>query len=404
MKFLYSGLLVLLFASCGGSNEDTSGLTPEESINSYISSLESNEFDNLDEANGLISSARQLLDQIGESDPALRVKLETRIKHAESALSELNWEVITDIKSGFLDGKILNATYWALAGDSIRIEMTTDDAVNVIKVYETRSLRSVKEFKRSKGFELTYDVYHDNVFNITFSHPKPIYYSLKISRKPKDLASKFSKHSIEKDSVILEKPTANSVKAYELITESVYMEPQKYTLQHGFWSGTKPIYAAIEVPANTKYFVYSMTISGEDEEQYRPKAQQLVKDVNKKTAEYRVMGIPVFSSTSTSTSLLRDLLNGLDAPSRAEDQSADLYFLDSQSEVQKFLNGEKFKYDIDNSVLATQSRNGIIKRPKTGYSYFVMYPATGDNTQYVWFDVVALYEKEFHYELRYSLR
>lgn len=82
----------------------------------------------------------------------------------------------------------------------------------------------------------------------------------------------------------------------------------------------------------------------------------------------------------------------------------DLFFVESQGEVKKFLNDQSFKYDIDNSVLGTQSRKGIVKRPKSGYSYFIMKPNTGDSQMYVWFDVVALYERPFYYELQYSLK
>jgi hypothetical protein len=63
-----------------------------------------------------------------------------------------------------------------------------------------------------------------------------------------------------------------------------------------------------------------------------------------------------------------------------------------------------FKYDINNSALSTQSRVGLIKKPYSGFSYIGLQSTSSFSNTYVWLDVVALYEKTFHYEIRYRIQ
>jgi len=408
MKSASYFLIVSLFiSSCSSKSGESEieDLTVKDQIEAIIDELSSSDSElSYEERLALIEEAQSQLEQMPAEENIEKVKLKSKITSLSDELNSLDWVEVFSVSGAFLKDKPLNLPFWGLKGDSLKIVFKADQKTLSGRIYETKSGRDVKKLVKFDQIDFKFDVFFNSVFNLNLSSSNPIYYDAKIYRKPVDIASKFANHQVKKDSIIHEKPVANSVKAYELITESVYYEPQKFTMKNSFWSGKTPIYAAIEVPEETKYFVYTMIVTGEDNERYNPSGQMLLKEVQKNTTEYKVMGYPIFSTESTSQSLIRDLINTLSTPSREEGQSLDLYFVESENEVKKFLKEQEFKYDLANSVRGTQSRKGIVKRPKSGYSYFIMTPATGDSEMYVWFDAVALYERPFYYELQYSLK
>lgn len=405
-NYLFLFFLVALLSGCsGGEVREDSERSISEQIKTLLSevAVPAGEMSYEDRL-ALLEGAQSLIELMPITESVDKVKFKSKVKTLREDLISLDWIEAYSVSGVFLKDKPLNVPFLGLQGDSLKVVFNADQTISSARIYETKSGRDVKRFRNFKQFEFVFDAYFKSVFDFNLSTSKAIYYDLIIYRKPKDLDSKFTQHSIQKDSIVHEKMVENSVKAFELISESVYYEPQKYTMKNSFWTGKTPIYAAIEVPKETKYFVYSMVVTGEDNERYNPKGNKLLKEVQIKTSKYRVLGVPVFSSESSSQDLIRDLINSLSTPSREEGQSLDLYFVESQGDLKKFLNKQSFKYDIDNSVLGTQSRKGIVKRPKSGYSYFIMTPNTGDSEMYVWFDVVALYERAFYYELQYSLK
>lgn len=405
-NYLFLFFLVALLSGCsGGEVREDSERSISEQIKTLLSevAVPAGEMSYEDRL-ALLEGAQSLIEQMPITESIDKVKFKSKVKTLREDLISLDWIEAYSVSGVFLKDKPLNVPFLGLQGDSLKVVFNADQTISSARIYETKSGRDVKRFRNFKQFEFVFDAYFKSVFDFNLSTSKAIYYDLIIYRKPKDLDSKFTQHSIQKDSIVHEKMVENSVKAFELISESVYYEPQKFTMKNSFWTGKTPIYAAIEVPKETKYFVYSMVVTGEDNERYNPKGNKLLKEVQIKTSKYRVLGVPVFSSESSSQDLIRDLINSLSTPSREEGQSLDLYFVESQGDLKKFLNNQSFKHDIDNSVLGTQSRKGIVKRPKSGYSYFIMTPNTGDSEMYVWFDVVALYERAFYYELQYSLK
>ncbi|MEB3214570.1 MAG: hypothetical protein VKL39_24690, partial [Leptolyngbyaceae bacterium] len=340
---------------------DKTEQTEKEQITQLLEALTKSDSElSYEERLSIIKDSKTLIEQLPQTESVEKSKYKAKIMTIEKDINSLSWIEVYSVSGAFLKDKPLNVPFWGMQGDSLKVVFKSDQTIPAGRIYETKSGRDVKKFSNFKQIEYAFDVYFNSVFNLNFTPSKGIYYDVVVYRKPKSVDSKFARHSIKKDSIVHEKRVENSVLAYELISESVYYEPQKYTMKNSFWSGKTPIYAAIEVPKETKYFVYTMVVTGEDNERYNPKGNKLLKEVQTKTSKYRVLGIPVFSSESSSESLIRDLINTLSTPSRVEGQSLDLYFVESQGEVKKFLNGQSFKYDIDNSVLGTQSRKGIV--------------------------------------------
>jgi len=119
----------------------------------------------------------------------------------------------------------------------------------------------------------------------------------------------------------------------------------------------------------------------------------------------------LWESEGTGTSLSREILNVLFPPLKDEDYTLNVFFFDKDKEIKKFLrypgkentNTSAFEYDINNSALSTQSRVGLIKKPRSGFSYIGLQSTSTFTNTYAWLDVVALSEKSFEYEIRYRI-
>lgn len=299
--------------------------------------------------------------------------------------------------------------FFGLSKDSIRIKFNSDNKVKFFSIVEQRSGRIVKTFKKTSDVDFTYDVYFDNPFSVKIYFPKESYYNLEVSRKSGSVDNYLSKAKLIRDSVVVGKKTNKSKIGTTMAFEKVFNQPKKFVVSSTFtMSGESKVYAPIEIPKNTKEFIYTLRISGEDETERED--GKLFNDVNRISKKVKVLGIPLWESEEKSSSLSREILNSLFPPKKDEDYTLNVFFFDKQKEIKKFLQypgkqyASAFKYDINNSALSTQSRVGLIKKPYSGFSYIGLQSTSSFSNTYVWLDVVALYEKTFHYEIRYRLQ
>jgi hypothetical protein len=299
--------------------------------------------------------------------------------------------------------------FFGLSKDTIQIKFNSDNKVKFFSIVEQRSGRIVKTFKKTSDVEFTYDVYFDNPFSVKIYFPKESYYNLEVSRKSGSVDNYISNAKLIRDSVVVSKKTNKSKIGTTMAFEKIFNQPKKFIVSSTFsMSGESKVYAPIEIPKNTKEFIYTLRISGEDETQRED--GRLFNDVNRISKKVKVLGIPLWESEENSSSLSREILNSLFPPKKDEDYTLNVFFFDKQKEIKKFLQypgkqyASAFKYDINNSALSTQSRVGLIKKPYSGFSYIGLQSTSSFSNTYVWLDVVALYEKTFHYEIRYRIQ
>jgi hypothetical protein len=299
--------------------------------------------------------------------------------------------------------------FFGLSKDTIQIKFNSDNKVKFFSIVEQRSGRIVKTFKKTSDVEFTYDVYFDNPFSVKIYFPKESYYNLEVSRKSGSVDNYLSKAKLIRDSVVVSKKTNKSKIGTTMAFEKVFNQPKKFIVSSTFsMSGESKVYVPIEIPKNTVEFIYTLRISGEDETQRED--GRLFNDVNRISKKVKVFGLPLWESEEKSTSLSREILNSLFPPKKDEDYTLNVFFFDKQKEIKKFLQypgkqyASAFKYDINNSAFSTQSRVGLVKKPYSGFSYIGLQSTSSFSDTYAWLDVVALYEKTFHYEIRYRIQ
>lgn len=299
--------------------------------------------------------------------------------------------------------------FFGLSKDTIQIKFNSDNQVKFFSIVEQRSGRIVKTFKKTSGVDFTYDVYFDNPFSIKIYFPKESYYNLEVSRKSGSVDNYLSKAKLIRDSVVVSKKTNKSKIGTTMAFEKVFNQPKKFVVSSTFtMSGESKVYAPIEIPKNTKEFIYTLRISG-DEDTEREDGK-LFNDVNRISKKVKVFGLPLWESEEKSSSLSREILNSLFPPKKDEDYTLNVFFFDKQKEIKKFLQypgkeyASAFNYDINNSAFSTRSRVGLVKKPYSGFSYIGLQSTRSFSDTYAWLDVVALYEKTFHYEIRYRIQ
>lgn len=337
---------------------------------------------------------------------------ETAIAEKEITEKDLKFEnVISNQGELAAADSFIVKDFFGLSKDTIQIKFNSDNQVKFFSIVEQRSGRIVKTFKKTSDVDFTYDVFFDNPFSVKIYFPKESYYNLEVSRKSGSVANYISNAKLVRDSVIVSKKTNKSKIGTRMAFEKVFNQPKKFVVSSTFsMSGESKVYAPIEIPKNTREFIYTLRISGQDGSDSDD--GELFNEVNTVSKKVKVLGLPLWESEEKSSSLSREILNELFPPTKDEDFTLNVFFFDKQKEIKKFLQypssgkqyASAFRYDINNSALSTQSRVGLIKKPYSGFSYIGLQSTSSFSSTYVWLDVVALYEKTFHYEIRYRIK
>ena len=181
---------------------------------------------------------------------------------------------------------------------------------------------------------------------------------------------------------------------------NVFNEPYQVTMEaHKILGmvnmGGDRIIIPVEIPENTKYWIYRLTLSNARVESGEGK---LVNDVDYSVKKLSLGGKEIKESVEVESSLTRELLNSITAPTK-EEPFTNAYFIDSKQQATNFQDGKEFKYDINNSIKNTHSRNGLIKFNKNQFVYLGLENEGYSDNIYVGLEVVALIEKTKYYKL-----
>ena len=183
-------------------------------------------------------------------------------------------------------------------------------------------------------------------------------------------------------------------------TINVFNEPFKITMKGpkwmGFLKGGDKIIIPIEIPEKTQYWIYRMNLTNA---RIESKDSKLVEDVDFKIKTFKVLGKETKEDKTIESSLTRELLNSINAPSK-EKPFTNAYFIDNKKDAQSFQDSKPFEYDINNSIKNTHSRNGLIKFNKSQFVYLGLENEGYDDDIYVTLEVVALIEDVKYFKLK----
>ncbi|AZB32124.1 hypothetical protein [Chryseobacterium balustinum] len=217
------------------------------------------------------------------------------------------------------------------------------------------------------------------------------------AQQPQEITE--AKPKIEYDTIWSEVEKNDYEKLTTFKSVNVFNEPYEITMKEpeawGLLKGADRIIIPIEIPSNTKYWIYRINLTNARIESGEAK---LVNDVDSQLKTFTILGADTKEETIVESSLTRELLNSLTAPTK-EKPFTNVYFIDNKKDAQNFQDLKSFNYDINNSIKNTHSRNGLIKFNKSQYVYLALENDGFEDDIYVNLEVVALIENTRYFKL-----
>jgi hypothetical protein len=410
MKKLLVLLLALSFAACGGESGD--GDSAEDVIMDQTIRM-------VEEWKNAVENATKLseLDSISSLIKGLDISTNQTVKNDVENISKkinkikkITWKKVIDFSEKFSRVKDYSyVSFPALKGDTISLVFSSDVRVKY-EILEERSKRSLVKGGYASDYNKKLYIPHDDVYTLYLKNNDAFYYSVSVERKSSSVENQLKKLSYHEDSIVLEKPIPYSEKGVRLTQSSVFYEPEMRVLDNSMLSYDKT-YLPIEVPKKTIEILYRLEVT-DAAITARSTDDNLYNEVSKKSKTIKLAGKEIWSSESSSTSLTREILNSLTMPEQ-RDETVDMYFIDTEANLKKFLKGDldkflngssegEFEADLNYSSIGTPSKNGLIKNKNNGF-YYLAVKGTSSKDVKIWIDVLALYEESFDYIIKRSI-
>ena len=119
----------------------------------------------------------------------------------------------------------------------------------------------------------------------------------------------------------------------------------------------------------------------------------------------RFLGLPLYETNNSHSNLFRELLYS-NKPVREEEAYCNVYVFTSQTEAKKFQDGKdpsEIKYNIDLSLMGTQSCNGRIPTKGLSTIYLGFSNERFRYSNYLWLEVIASSPNNEYYRLKYTI-
>jgi len=197
-----------------------------------------------------------------------------------------------------------------------------------------------------------------------------------------------------------------AVKVQGIAMNSVFREPKKATLRSvgkSFFGGSSRAVIPIAVPKGCTDLLYSLRISTNEGD--KSSDGEFDERMTNKYKKVRFLGIPLYDKNEKRSNLFRELLYS-DTPVREEEAYCNVYVFTNQKEAKKFQDGmspSDLKYDIDLSLMGTQSCNGQIHVKGFTNLYLGFDNERFRYSNYLWLEVLAVSPKNEYYRVKYRL-
>jgi|GEM_PF-2054165 hypothetical protein len=408
---LFTKIIIVVFTiggffSCGQQHESKH---IEESVYSDLDLLMESceDLSNTESISAVEEKLTTLIDQYSDSSYSKFSKKTDVITQAIDKAKDLTYVSVIDRKDVFAARRSRHVeSFYGLKNDSLKIHFKADKKIKRLLVMEDQSGRVL--ISRSKAsFDFEFDVKYDNPFSIIVEFYEESYFDLSIHRKPSSVENKFARFEIKTDTLIVSKNTKGSIEGKKLKHEKVFNEPKKFVVSKNMsFSGESKVYAPIELPQNTVEFIYTLRISGSTDK--LTEDGRLYNQVSSSYKKVRFLGLPLWESEGNGSSITREILNSIFKP-KTDNYTLNVFFFDSGKELKKFVNytgsdyPSAFAYDINNSAISTESRVGLIKKPRSGFSYIGLQTNSTFTDTYAWLDAIALSEVKYYYRLKKTL-
>lgn len=337
--------------------------------------------------------------------------LQARVDSARNALGEL---IKTELKTMRFplvseEDRLIETTQtWPIylqKGNKLHYSLTTSGNVTM-RILNADAHNVLRTYAGKKQLVDSIAIQNSAIYLVELSPRGSAYIDLNVSQQYANVDQmNEKKHSISVDTVECGPKDYMAVKVQGIDMHSIFEEPKKVTLRSvgkAFFGGSSRAVIPLNIPKGCTDLLYSLRISTNEGDVSTD--GEFDKRVTSSYKKVRFLGLPLYEKEKSRSNIFRELLYG-NAPARDEEAYCNVYVFTNQAEAKKFQDGQdpaNLKYNIDLSLMGTQSCDGRI--PTNGLSKIYM---GFDNerfrySNYLWLEVLAVTPKTEYYRVKYS--
>ena len=430
-------VFALLLYACGGqSSGDKLGLLGgSEYKNSHMPDAEAQRYgkakERLNDAGALMQSyaiskseehLAELVNLCGELEYTYDGSEMDAEGRRESMLLQARTDSMRTAIEMMLGGELAHIKFPCLSQSDLLIEKTTTWPVylqkgsklhytfatsgNVtMRIINADARQILKTYVGKKQLSDSIAIKNSAIYLVEFAPKGTAYIDLEVSLKYSDASQMREKKHIRVDTVDCAAGDFMAVKVQGIETKSLFEEPRKTTLRSvgkAFFGGTSRAVITLDVPRGCTDLLYSLRIS--TNEGSVSSDGEFDKRITRSYKKVKFLGLPLYETDKNRSNLFRELLYG-NAPAREEEAYCNVYVFTNQAEAKKFQDGQvpaDLKYNIDLSLMGTQSCNGRIPTKGLSKVYLGFDNERFRYSNYLWLEVLAVTPKTEYYRVKYT--
>ena len=307
------------------------------------------------------------------------------------------------------DHLIENVQRWPLylpKGVTLFYQMSTSGNVTM-KIYNADANTTLKTYAGKKKVQDSLQIKNSAVYLIELTPKGASYIDFDVQKRLSDYNQLKQNQTVMVDTVPCSPKDPMAIKVQGIDMKNIFQEPKKLTLRSvgkSFFSGSSRAVVALDVPAGTTEILYSLRIS--TNEGSSGSDGKFNKKMTEKYRKVKLLGFNVYESTKSRSNLLRELLYG-NVPPREEEAYCNVYVFTNPAEAKKFQDNQpvsQLKYNVDLSLMGTQSCNGCI--PIKGFKkiYLGFENERFRYSNYLWLEALSVTPKTEYYRIKYRAK
>jgi len=423
MKKMLFCVMVVLAASCALNKSDAAFKEALTAANSVLDELETAVTDygynpnlsNINKVRELASSKNLICDpdllDIDDNQKAIlrqRRKLLDSLNRIVGNLTEEfvhnNYKILCSEERLVEDIHVV--PMYLKRGTSVILNCNVDGPAT-IKFYNADSRALLKTYGKQDFRDSLY-IQNSAIYLLEVTAKSPRYCNLEILQVVKDFDEFNASYKINAEQM---ETTADAFRAHKVPGVEIvpiFEEPHKYTLRSRMkyimdMTNSNRSIAALKLPAGTTDVLYRLRISTADNGSSSD--GQFFDDVYTKYKQVKFLGLPLYESTNNRNGLLRELLSGVSVQ-REENAYCNLYVFAKSTTAKAFMDRieiNRLSYDVDNSLLGTQSISERIHTKGASTIYLGFENTRVRYDVYLWLEVLATVKKDVYYTEKYTL-
>ena len=349
---------------------------------------------------GLSAEHRLICQKVKNSVDSTRVALEN---YLANELDEMRFS-LNDVKD-YLIEDVTESVHYLNKGTKIYYTIKSEGQLTV-KLHNTDAKTTLKTYSNKSYICDSMEIKNSAIYLFELLPKGSVYVDVNIDARYAEIDHLLNQKTVTRERVEGKANDFRVTKVDGVKMQNLFEEPRKFTLRSqgkSMFSGSARATIPIQIPAGTTDLLYSLRIS--TNEGSRSSDGEFDENLNATYKEVKFMNRTVYESKERRTSLLRELLYG-NEPAREEEAYCNVFVFTNSAQAKKFQDGAgttNLSYNIDLSLLGTQSCNGRIPCNGMRTIYLGFENERFRFSNYLWLEVVAVTPQTEYYKYIYRV-